>query len=143
MSSSHDSPHEPTRNDSPHSPDHSSSFDIPGHSTNFDIPGHSTNDSPDSQHHKSDSPHTPHNDSTEPNSNIPARRDKVISVRFSEDEYRGLRERASSKHVSLSDYIRERMDFKPIYWNINPFSTTSTFAASSSSYNITFTNTKF
>lgn len=59
------------------------------------------------------------------------RRDKVISVRFSADEYRGLQERALKAHMSLSDYIRTRIDYAPIMYRpttqINTYSAGTTF----------------
>src|SRR5262245_15150942 len=44
------------------------------------------------------------------------RKDKVVSVRFSADELRGLQERAEKAHMSLSDYIRTQMSYNPLMY---------------------------
>lgn len=36
-------------------------------------------------------------------------RDRVLSVRFTADEYRGLQARAQAAHMSVSDYVRHAM----------------------------------
>jgi hypothetical protein len=72
----------------------------------------------------------------------PARRDKIVSVRFSTEEFRGIQERAEKAHMSVSDYIRIRMDYNPLMYRTThtyPLATTSTTYSVPGSYTIIMT----
>jgi hypothetical protein len=43
-----------------------------------------------------------------------AKRSKVVSIRFTREEYKTLCERASSTNVSVSDYLRHSLDYEPL-----------------------------
>lgn len=46
------------------------------------------------------------------------RRNKIISVRFTDDELRGLSECARVAHMSISDYVRIKLDYRPLNYRL-------------------------
>jgi hypothetical protein len=68
----------------------------------------------------------------------PYRKERVVSIRFSEDELRGLRERADKAHMSLSDYIRTRMNCDPLMYRTFVPAQSNTYTIGTSSVTSTF-----
>lgn len=58
------------------------------------------------------------------------KRTKVVSIRFTGEEFADLYQKAQEKHISVSDYLRQRLNYEPL--NYRPFTITS---SQSISYN--------